>query len=134
MKWLVLLTFFSYGVAFGQSKNNDLLEKLKKKKELLGQNRVPLSNIPGQVPKIQNQATSKTYSWQNNFLNKMPGGTALKKLPLDNMPCLVPNDLGSNDLVARIPNASSAYILKYPIDPGIYVERKMRFNAITTDK
>ena len=60
---------------------------------------------------------------QSEIIQSDNGGV-LTSLPLDNMPCIVPN----MSLFKAMPNAGSLALLENPTDPGIFLKKR---NSIT---
>ena len=108
MKWIFLLICFVTTSAFGQVNENAVLEKLKKTDKLMGRD-----NYNNFQPKLGTLTPMQSETTQEN--NKR----TVTSLPLDNMPCIVPD----MNLLAVMPNAGSLAILEHPTDPGIYLNK-----------
>ena len=133
MKWIFLLACFVTTTASGQVDEKSVLEKLKKADKLFGRdnynNFQPKLGtlIPMQSETIQRNnervITSlqklKTLTHMQSEIIHRDNERALISLPLDNMPCIVPN----MNLFRAMPNAGSLALLEHPTDPGIYLNK-----------
>lgn len=95
MKWVFAFTILLGTAAFGQA----------------GQKPLPADVHFKKPYRINNE--SRVTLLDSNSTRK------IVRLPVDNMPCIVPN----MHLLKAMPNAGDSLLLKRPVDPGIYVHR-----------
>lgn len=125
MKWVFILLLFAGTTSSAQvNKQKELMQKLKLQEQLRKGN-----------PKLQEQLIKGNSKTTVVITNPRQGRVVtyseqrVTTLPQDNMPCIVPN----MNFYRVMPNASDSTILKYPIDPGIYVQ-KPRLDKIPNQK